>query len=244
MITSYFVRGAKAGAVGGLVYGLFVALVGNSLVGFAETFEEAHAHEAGGPVVSEATTIAVSVLSGGLWGVFMGMVVFGLGYYFLEPMLPGKRDTKSYLLGAGGFITVSAAPWLILPPQPPGIEQALSTNTRIVWYAIMMIAGGVVWFLSMSAYNRYREQKARAVVAALLPFALLAIPVVASPANPVAGPIPEGFAVAFRWIVVFSIVLLWITLASTHAWLISRTAEPAQVSLNVQDTETTTAVET
>lgn len=64
MITSYLIRGAKTGAIGGVVYGLFVALVGTEFVAFAETFEEGHPAAVGGPVVSEATTITVSVLSG------------------------------------------------------------------------------------------------------------------------------------------------------------------------------------
>lgn len=234
MLTSYLVRGAKAGLVGGAVYGLFIALVGNGLVAFAETFEEAgsgHTHEAAGPVVPEATTLAVSVLSGVLWGLLLGLVAFGFLYYFLEPMIPGARDTKSYVLGAAGFITVSGAPWLILPPQPPGIEQALGTDTRITWYAIAMVLGALACLLSMYIYNRLSVQrtKAWAIVAAAETFALLAIPVVAAPANPVSGPIPEGLAVTFRWMVVFGTVLLWVVLASTHAWLVGRAEGTTQV---------------
>jgi predicted cobalt transporter CbtA len=241
MLFSYLGRGAKAGLVGGLVYGLFIALVGNGLVAFAETFEEGHAHDAAGPVVSQATTVTVSTLTGVLWGVFLGIVAFGLVYYFLEPMIPGARDTKSYLLGAAGFITMSGAPWLILPPQPPGIEQTLGTDVRTLWYAGAMALGGLACLLSLYGYNRFSARKPVALVPAAAPFALLVVLVLVAPANQVTGPIPEGLAVTFRWAVAFGTLLLWIVIASTHAWLVRRSPEPPSVALD--DAESPTVAE-
>ena len=116
MLFAHLRRGLVAGAAGGVVYGLFVASVVVSLVELAESFE-AGGHEA---AVSATTTVVVSVGGGVLWGLFLGLLVFGAVYYFFEPAIPGEGATRSYLLGAAGFVTVSGAPWLVLPPLPPG----------------------------------------------------------------------------------------------------------------------------
>ncbi len=52
MATDYLERGAMAGVAGGLVYGLFIATVGNAFTAGLETFE--HSHGGGGPVVSDS----------------------------------------------------------------------------------------------------------------------------------------------------------------------------------------------
>jgi len=218
MATSYLERGAMAGVAGGLVYGLFLATVGNAFTAGLEAFEAGHDH--GGPVVSEFTTAAASVGGGVLWGILFGIGVFGMGYYFLEPALPGDGPTKRLALAAGGFLTVSGAPWLVLPPVAPGVEQALPTETRTLWYGGMMIVGACVVGLCGLAYQRTAERRlAVAVAATLLPLALLAIPVALAPANPVTGEVPTALSAAYRWTVVFGQLLLWATIAGVHAWL-------------------------
>jgi predicted cobalt transporter CbtA len=231
MFTAYLKRGLKAGFVGGVVYGLFVALVGNPLVAFAETFEQGHgAREA---VLSATTATATSVAAGVVWGLLLGGLVFGVAYYFLEPAIPGAADTKGYLLAATGFLTVSGAPWLVLPPQPPGVEQALATDARFAWYGLMAVAGGVACGASVAVYNRLgSDWRARQLLGSALPFAVLVALVVVAPANPVSGSVPGAFVAAFRWTVVFGQFLLWLTLASAHAWLVRRerptgTGEPS-----------------
>ncbi|MUV51689.1 CbtA family protein, partial [Haloarcula sp. CBA1122] len=120
MATDYLERGAVAGVAGGLVYGLFVATVGNSFTAGLETFEHGHGH-GGGPVVSGLTTAVASIGGGVLWGLLFGVAVFGMAYFFLEPAIPGSGATKRLALAGAGFLTVSGAPWLVLPPQPPGV---------------------------------------------------------------------------------------------------------------------------
>jgi len=218
MATDYLRRGALAGAAGGLAYGLFLATVGNSFVAGLETFE--HGHGGGEPVVSELTTAAVSVGGGVLWGLLFGIGVYGMAYYFFEPALPGEGATKRLALAAAGFLVVSGAPWLVLPPQPPGVEQALSTETRTLWYGGMMAAGAGVVGLCGLAYRRAAGRRAAVTVAATLaPLALLAIPVLFAPANPVHGDVPAALATAYRWTVVVGQALLWATIAAVHTWL-------------------------
>ncbi|WP_324664528.1 CbtA family protein [Haloarcula sediminis] len=219
MATDYLTRGALSGAAGGLVYGLFQTTVGNSFVAGLETFESGHSHGAG-PAVDGVTTAAVSVGGGVLWGLLFGIAVFGVGYYFLEPALPGSGLTKRLALAAAGFLTVSGAPWLVLPPQPPGVKQALPTETRMLWYGGLMVLGALVAGLCGYTYRRTANRHpAVTALSTALPLALLAVPVALAPANPVTGPVPAALAAAYRWTVVFSQLGLWATVAAVHARL-------------------------
>ncbi|MFC7075235.1 CbtA family protein [Haloarcula halophila] len=242
MFFAYLRRGVKAGVVAGLVFGLLVALVANPLVAFADELAHGgdqageHGHEhaaeteghAGGShhdsAVSMAMTNSVSVVSGVLWGVLLGVVVFGVAYYFLEPLLPGTGATKSVLLAAAGFLTVSGGPWLVLPPQPPGVEQSLPTDTRLLLYGGMMAATALVSLSAFVAYDRLRatRSRARSAVVAVVPYSLLAVPVALVPTNGVANTVPAEVATGLTGLIVFGQVLLWLTLAGTHAWLSGR----------------------
>jgi len=219
MGTDYLERGAVAGAVGGLGYGLFQATVGNSFTAGLETFESGHSH-GGGPVVDSLTTAAISVGGGVLWGLLFGIAVFGVGFYLLEPTLPGEGVTPRVVLAAAGFLTVSGAPWLVLPPQPPGVEQALATETRLAWYAGMMVLGAFVAACCVRVYRRAEgHHRMVRVAATTLPLAVLAVPVALAPANPVTGNVPAALVAAYRWTVVFGQVGLWATLAAVHSLL-------------------------
>jgi len=242
MLTAYLLRGAKAGLIAGLAFGLFIALVGNPLVGLAETFEgsDADGHGAGeqaghhedgaadghhaSPAVSALTTTLVSIAGGIGWGLLFGVAGFGVAYYFLEPAIPGTGATRQYLLAAAGFVTVSGAPWLVLPPQPPGAEQALPTDTRLLWYAVLLVSGAVACLLAGVAYNRLRRTRgsAVAVAGAAASFAVLAVPVLLAPANPVTVPASTDLVVTFRGLVAASQAMLWFVLATVHAWLVRR----------------------
>ena len=233
MLTEYVQRGVKAGVVAGILFGLLIALVANPLVAFADELQHeptagAHADEAGGAehghgaeagVVSTLVTNAVSVVSGVLWGVLLGGVVFGAAYYFLEPLLPGSGAVKSYVLGAAGFVTASGAPWLVLPPQPPGVEQAVGTETRLLLYGGMMVAGALVCLGSMFVYSRLADTHGRlaAGIAALLPVGLLVVPAVLAPVPPVESAIDPVLASGLTGMIVFGQLLLWFLLAGAHA---------------------------
>ena len=227
MLTNYVTRGLKAGIAGGIVFGLFMTLVGNPLIAYAETFEEAGHH--GGPVVSGAVTTAVSILGGILIGILFGVVAFGAVFYFLEPAIPGAAGIKSYVLGAAGFVTVSGAPWLVLPPQPPGVEQALAVDTRLTWYLGMMLVGALACSGAGYAYTRLQPRYGRlvGVIGGIAALALLPLVTTIAPANTVSGPVPAGLAYVFQTTVAAGQVGLWFVLASAHAWLVhrNRTAE-------------------
>lgn len=219
MLFNHLRRGLFAGAVGGLVYGVFVATVIVNLVEVAESFEAGH-HGGHETAVSAATTVAVSVGGGILWGLLLGIIVFGIAYYFVEPAIPGGTTTRSYLLGAAGFVTVSGAPWLVLPPLPPGVEQGLPNDIRLLLYAAMVVGGAITCGVAVFLYGRISNKRGRALgsIAAGFPFLVLVGTSLLMPANPTSGALPGGFLTAFRWTVVFGQGLLWVILASVHAW--------------------------
>lgn len=234
MLKAYLIRGLKTGAIGGLAYGIFIATIGTGFVDVAESFEASTGHE--DPAVSGIVTTAGSIGGGLLWGLLLGVLIFGLAYYFFEPTLPGRPDTQSYLLGAGGFLTVSGTPWLVLPPQPPGVEQALPTETRVIWYAALMLTGAVASGAAIAAYSRLADRYGPliGIAGGLLPILSLGAIVLVGPANPTTGPAPDALVAAFRWTVVAGQLGLWIVLAGSHAWFLRRErgspSEPAEHS--------------
>lgn len=247
MLAEYLTRGVKAGLVAGLVFGLFMAIVANPLVAYADELnhaatedgldtshsseqnaEHGHGHDTHdgsgeanhqNSAVSMGVNKTVSVVSGGLWAVLLGGIVFGIGFYFLEPAIPGTGAIKSYVLGIAGFVTTSGAPWLVLPPVSPGAQQSLPIETRLLLYGGMMVAGGLTCLLAGGVYNRLRESNGGtiAAVGAAVPFALLAIPTVLAPTNAVEGALSPDLRAGLTGLFVFGQLLVWLVLATTHA---------------------------
>jgi hypothetical protein len=214
------------GVIGGSAYGLFTLLVVIPLVSFTESFESGdHGHhETAGSVVSETTTIMVSVGGGVLWGILLGTLAFGAVYYFFEPAIPGARGTKSYLLAGAGFLTVSGGPWLAFSPLPPGVEQTVPTDTRVLWYTILVVSGLVACGTAGYVYNYTCDKRGQlsAYLVTGVPFlALIGLTVVA-PENSTSSELPAQFITAYQGIVAFGQIGLWFVLASLHAWFVHR----------------------
>lgn len=237
MVRRYLVRGLKAGLVAGLALGLFVAFLANPMIGAAEELADEHDHgevsEHGGHgehghgdeagLVSTATTNAVGVLSGVFWGLLLGVLAFGLAFYVLEPAIPGSGAVKSAVVAAGGFVTVSAGPWLVLPPQPPGVEQALGTDVRLAIYVGTVVVSLATCLASGYAYTRLRSGcRGRAVVGAAVPLCLLVAVAVLLPVPGAEQTVPASLVAAFQAQVVFGQVVVWSLLATAHAWLLGR----------------------
>ena len=165
--------------------------------------------------------------------------MFGAVYYFFEPAIPGRNPTKSYLLGAAGFFTVSGAPWLVLPPLPPGVEQPLPNDVRLLWYSVMLVGGAVTCGAAAYLYGRIvdRWRQPLVLIASGLPFLLLVAVSLLAPANPPSGELPAGFLAAFRWTVVFGQATLWFVLASVHAWFVGLQADTSSFLTDVSTSD-------
>jgi hypothetical protein len=232
MLAAYALRGLKAGAVAGLAFGLFVVLVASPLVAVAEEraghghadgehggaheHEAAHDHVSVGPlsVPTAALSMLTNLLGGLGWGVLLG-VGFGVAFYLLEPAIPGAGDTPVHLLGAAGLLVVSGAPWLAVPPQPPGVE-GVTRAVHGLWYGGAMLAGAVACLATGGLYRRLtgagRDRRVAVLVAALPLLPLLALPVV----SPAAGA-PDAFTAAYRGVVLAGQVGLWLVLTTAFA---------------------------
>lgn len=251
MLRDYLARGVLAGVIGGLAYGLYMAVVANPLVEYMEGIAHGdghghshghgeHAHEHA-HAVSETTTAIVSVGSGILWGILLGGF-FAVAYYVLEPKLPGARTGKAIVLAGAGFLTTSVAPWLVLPPAAPGAEQTLGIDTRLALYAGLMIVGALVAAASVYGYNRTaaRSRKLGAVVAALPVAALLVLVPTATPTIVQHPELAGELVAAFQGQALTSQAALWAVIAGSFCWLLGR-VQPAGETTSVDDELSTSA---
>lgn len=226
MLTAHLKRGLAAGLLAGLAYGAYTVLVASPLVALAETFEAGtHGHEVGH--LAALTGDAVTFAAGAAWGLLFG-ALFGVAYYLLEPALP---ERGGYVLAGAGFLTVSGAPWLALPPVAPGAEHALGTDARLAIYIGMMGAGALAAAGAFLTYRRVRSRgRGPAAFAATVPLlALLGIATLA-PANPTTSPAPAALTAAFRGVAVVGQVSLWAVIALAHGGLDELTADAVAVS--------------
>lgn len=215
-------RGAISGAVGGGAYGLYVALVGNPLVEHAEELahhghEHGHGHEA--TAVADGVTSVVSVGGSAALGLLFGLVVFGLVGYLLEPALPDRGG--SYLLGLGGFLTVSGVPWLVLPPAAPGVETTMATDSALYLYVGLMAVGAVACLASGWVYHRLAEYgRPVGTAATLAVFATtVGVAALAAPSPVYESTLPAAFEAAYVGSVVVGQLGLWGIAAATHSRL-------------------------
>lgn len=256
MLYDYLQRGVLAGVVAGLAYGLYVATVANPLTEYvheagAEHGHEhghdhahggaEHAHEGAEHVVSETTTALVSVGSGVLWAILLGGV-FAVALYFLEPALPGREGAKSYVLAGAGFLTVSATPWLVVPPAAPGADHLYGVNARMGIYVGLVALGAVVSAAAILAYQRTASRRpAVGAVAAAVPIAATAIALPLAAPTVVTQPDVSGDLVtAYQALAALSQAAIWALLAGTFNWL-RRRAEPAVDAADAESNEQLTA---
>lgn len=211
-------RGAVAGGVGGGAYGLYVALVANPLVEYAEELAGGeHAPDA----VGEGAMHVISIGSGVVLGVLFGVIVFGAAAYLFEPALPDRGG--SYLLGLAGFLTASGVPWIVLPPAAPGVEASVETETGLFLYAGLMAAGAAAclsagWSAHRVARRGHRPSVAGAAGLAVFG-AVVGIAVFLAPAPTYESALPAEFEAAYVGAVVVGQLGLWGVTAATHARL-------------------------
>ena len=218
MIYSYLQRGVAAGLVAGLAYGLYMILVGNPLTEYVHeaghSHDHGHSHDAA-HTVSETTTAVVSAGSGVLWAIFLGGCFAGALYLF-EPALPGTDGVKPYLLAGAGFFSVSAVPWLALPPAAPGAENLYAVDVRLGMYLALIAVGVAVSATAIAAYNRAAAtHPGLGILAAMAPVLVVAIAVPTLTPTIVTHPgLSADLVAAFQGLVVVSQAALWLCIAA------------------------------
>ncbi len=246
MIADYLKQGVFAGFVAGLAYGIYMLLVGSPLSQYAHDAGHSHDHGHGhghshdsGHAVSELTTAVVSAGSGVLWAIFLGGL-FGVVFYFLEPALPGRGGLKAAVLGAGGFLTVSVTPWLVLPPAAPGAEQLYTVELRLGVYTGLVMLGAFVSILAVSAYNRLEPRhRGLALITGLVPVVALVLVVPAITPTVVTHPeLSNDLVTAYQSLALLSQAAIWLVVAGTFTWLHERSEVPASTASSTQPTST------
>lgn len=243
MLTTYLKRGVTAGVVAGIAYGVYMVLVGNPLTSYVD----AVAHDSVGQtgpdhsvgVVSETTTAVVSAGSGILWAILLGGA-FAVVLYFLEPALPGRQATKSYVLAGAGFLTVSGIPWLALPPAAPGARYAAGIDTRITLYLGFVLLGAVTAAVTVLAYKRVaRRHLGVGIVAAVVPICVVgSILSIVVPTMTTHSTVPTDLAVAYRGLAIVSQAGVWLLIATAYNGL-RRRASVDDTSIGVETRGTT-----
>ncbi|WP_394739820.1 CbtA family protein [Natronococcus roseus] len=225
MLYDYLRRGVQAGVIAGLAYGLFMAFVANPLSEYLHHAQHDHGHDHGhghdhAHAVAETTTAIVSVGSGVLWAIFLGGV-FAIALYFLEPALPGRGAGSAFVLAGAGFLTVSATPWLVLPPAAPGAEQLYTVELRLAIYVGLVVLGALVSIAAIGSYGRLASRhRALGIVAATVP--IVATAVVLSTVAPTIVTHPElagELVSAYQAMAALSQAAIWAILAASVNWL-------------------------
>ena len=232
MLATYLQRGVVAGLIVGLGYAAYMIFVGNPLTEYVHDAGHGHAghghghdHAGHAHVVSETTTVIVSAGSAVLWSIFIGGV-FAVALYLFEPALPGSETIKPYVLAAAGFLTVSAVPWLVLPPAAPGADHAYGIDARLGLYVGLVALGAVTVIASVVAYDRgVRHGVGFGFAIGALP--ILAVAGLLTLATPTVTTHPDLSAelvTAYQGLAVLSQAALWLSIAATFAGLRRREA--------------------
>jgi len=235
----YLTRGVSAGAIAGVAYGLFTTVVAGPLIAALEHAGHDHGHHAAdGAAVAEPITTLVSVAGGLLWAIVLGGG-FGLALFVLEPALPGGRTRRQYVLAGCGFLTVSAIPWLVLPPATPASQYRYGVDTRLAIYSGLVLVGAAVSAAAVAGYRRTAfRTRLLGVVAGVAPVVGTAVVLPAITPTVVTHPgLPTDLVAAYEAMVILGQAGLWLLIASTFGWL-QRRARPSRLAGSTKPTPT------
>ena len=207
MVGSLLWRGMLAGLLAGILTFAFARTFGEPLIERAIAFEEheAHAHSLGGhehedELVSRATQAGAGLATGVIvYGASIGGI-FALVFASLYGRL-GHLDAKtsSALLALLAFISVSLAPQLKYPANPPAVGSADTIGMRMAFFFIMMalsiaaMCGAVA--LARRLWRQYGGWNAMLASSAFFVVALLVVGTLL----PTVSEVPEGFSADLLW---------------------------------------------
>jgi cobalt transporter subunit CbtA len=151
---------AFAGIAGGLVYGVLQQVLLTPMIMIGEQFEHAsagadHAHS------SDRSDVFLTYVMNIVTGTGFSAVLIGLST-FLD--LPQNRKTFM-ILGLCGFMSVSLAPAMGLPPSLPGMPSA-SVHARQIWWTATVLATALGLWLLLVRKDKYAWIPAVLIMAA------------------------------------------------------------------------------
>ena len=151
MVRNLLVRGMLCGLLAGLVGGIVAKLFGEGAVGKAILFESHHEH------ADDHAKEIVSRSVQSTWGLFTGMILFGIavgGLFALAYACAQGRlgrlgaQATALLVAAGAFVGLYFAPILKYPANPPSVGNPDTIGRRTALY-FCMVAVAVITVISV-----------------------------------------------------------------------------------------------
>jgi hypothetical protein len=166
-VRAFVLRGALAGAIGGLVAFLFARVVAEPLIQAAIDYEEARGQAedalavAAGqvPEVAGPEIFSREIQSGlglGLGMILMGValgLLFSVAYSLVHGRVAVRPRVLALLVAGAGFLTLYATPFVKYPANPPAVGHESTIGDRSGLYLIMVI-GSVVLLVAAIAVAR------------------------------------------------------------------------------------------
>lgn len=232
--------GALAGLVGGVALALFLRLVGEQSIGDAVALEEARS--AGGTAHEELFSRAAQQVGGmigaAVYGVAVGavlVVVFAL----VRHRLPAVRDDwrRAMLVAAVGFATLSLAPFLKYPANPPAVGDPDTIGRRTALYVLMVVWSCVATWAAfrLARWWGNRPDHVRLPAAVAMWAAIVALGYVLLPGSPDAVDAPATLVWRFRVAALSGQAVFFAVTGTVLGWLLLRSQRPADTDATSAD---------
>lgn len=225
-------RIAAAGALAGLLSGVWSLLVTEPAIRPALAIEESRPVSAGGPPAEELVARSTQVLGGILGAVAAGILVslvFAAAFAALRHRLPAHTDFgRAVILGVIGFGVFALLPAVKIPANPPAVGDPATIGTRTALYGSVLAAGLAIALLVSAAVSGLRshgvDTPATVVAATIFGAVLVALVLVLLPDSPdtIPADVPARVVWDFRLASLGQLAVLWTTLALVGGALVDR----------------------
>ena len=222
-------RGVVAGAVGGLLAGLFGYLLAEPVMDRAVRLESARRLAAGddsAEAFSRHTQHVGFVVATLLTGVALG-VLYAVVAVLLE-RVPGDPWRRAWRLGGAAFFALTLVPFLRYPSNPPGVGDSATIDQRSRLYLVSLLVGLVgactAALVSRSLADRAAPTRQLSIAGVLV--ATVALTFVL-PSDPDPLTVPAGLLWTFRLLSLGTLLLLWVGLSATYGLLVLRARRTA-----------------
>lgn len=209
-------NGLVAGACGGLALAIVLAALGEGPAADHEMF-------------SRGTQQAGGIVGALVYGALLGLV-FAVVFVAARHRLPGRTDPRRALLMAlAGWTAVVFVPFVLYPPNPPGVGDPATIDQRTVAY-IVALAWGVVSVVAATGGGRelHRRgwQEPAQIAGGVISFvALVALAAFLLPASTSVRALPADLVWPFRLTSLAGTSACWLTLGVVFGALTARVAD-------------------
>ena len=158
---SFLWRGLAAGAIAGLVWGLYLRFVLETQIGFALQFEDAAG--LGAPAGDDALFSRATQQAGGmagalLYGLVLGIILAVTVAALHHRIAAHNEFGRAARVAAGIFVAMILIPMLKYPPNPPTVGDPDTASQRTSDFLLLMGASVVVVFVAFFAWQWFTDR--------------------------------------------------------------------------------------